>query len=57
MKAKEELRKAQAEVTQLKGKRTKSCNAAAIEASELKAKLGATEDQARNATVLTVSEF
>ena len=57
MKAKEELRKAQAEVTQLKGECTKSCNAAAIEASELKAKLGAAKDQARNATVLTVSEF
>ena len=48
MKAKEEeLRKAQAEVTQLEGELIKSHDAAAVEALELKAKLKATEGQAK----------
>ena len=58
MKAKEEeLRKAQAEVTQLEGELTKSRDAAAVEALELKAKLEAAEDIARTTTVLVVSKF
>ena len=51
----EELRKAQAEVTRLEGELIKSHDAA--EASALKAKLEATEDQARTTTVLAVSKF
>ena len=53
----EELRKAQAEVTWLEGELTKSRNATATEALELKAKLEATEDIARTAAVLVVSKF
>ena len=58
MKAKdEELRKAQAMVMRLKGKLIKSRDAAVTEASELKAKLEATEDQERIATAFAVLEF
>ena len=58
MKAKEEeLRKAQAEVTQLERELTKSHDAAAVEALELKAKLEAAEDIARTTAVFAVSKF
>ena len=51
----EELRKAQSEVTQLEGELIKFCDTSA-EASALKAKLEAAEDQTRTVAALVVSE-